>query len=97
MRGGYLATEYSRDTSCCVGSLNNSGIPVKECAGLSGLKLQSTNMSWGMRFEDPADGHGLHGSLRDKLQEPLPKVELSSTFRATCLATILAVARYVTL
>ena len=35
--------------------------------------------------------------LRDKLQEPLPKVELSSTFRATCLATILAVAGYVTL
>ena len=30
--------------------------------------------------------------IRDKLQEPLPKVELGSTFRATCLATILAVA-----
>ena len=29
--------------------------------------------------------------------EPLPKVQLSSTFRATCLATILAVAGYVTL
>ena len=35
--------------------------------------------------------------FRDKLQEPLPKVELSSTFRATCLATILAVTGYVTL
>ena len=33
-------------------------------------------------------------SLRDKLQEPLPKVELSSTFRATCLPTIIAVAGY---
>ena len=31
-------------------------------------------------------------SLRDKLQDPLPKVELGSTFRATCLATILVVA-----
>ena len=33
MRGGYLATESWRDASCCVGSLNNSGITVKECAG----------------------------------------------------------------
>ena len=33
-------------------------------------------------------------SLRDKLQELLRKVELSSTFRATCLAMILAVAGY---
>ena len=32
-----------------------------------------------------------------QLQEPLPKVELSSPFRATCLATILAVAGYATL
>ena len=31
------------------------------------------------------------------MQESLPKVELSSTFRATCLAKILAVAGYVTL
>ena len=42
MHGGYLATESSRDTSCCVGSLNNSGITVKECAGQSGFKSQST-------------------------------------------------------
>ena len=33
MRGGYLATESSRDTSCRMGSLKNSGITVKECAG----------------------------------------------------------------
>ena len=33
IRGGYLAIESSRDASCCVGSLNNSGITVKECAG----------------------------------------------------------------
>ena len=26
LRGGHLATECSRDTSCCVGSLNKSGI-----------------------------------------------------------------------
>ena len=51
MRGGYLETEPSRDTSCCVGPLNNNGITVKECAGLSGLKSQSANISWGMRFE----------------------------------------------
>ena len=35
MRGGFLATESSRDTSCCVDSLNNSGITVKECAGVT--------------------------------------------------------------
>ena len=35
--------------------------------------------------------------LRDKLQEPLPKVELSSTFRTTFLATILAIAGYITM
>ena len=34
---GYLATESSRDTSCCVGPLNNSGNTVKKCAGHSGL------------------------------------------------------------
>ena len=51
MRGGYLATNSSRDTSCCVGSLNNSEIAVKECAGYSGLKSLSANISWGMRFE----------------------------------------------
>ena len=32
-----------------------------------------------------------------KLQEPLPKVELGFTFRATSLAAILVVAGYVTL
>ena len=29
---------------------NNSGIAVKECALYSGLKSQSANISWGMRF-----------------------------------------------
>ena len=38
-----------------------------------------------------------NGQRQDKLQEPLPKVELSSTFRAACLAMILAVAGYVAL
>ena len=37
MCSGYLATESSCDASCCVGSLNNSGITVKECAGHSRL------------------------------------------------------------
>ena len=55
-RGGYLATESSRDTSCCVDSLNNSGITVMQCARHSGLKSQSTNMSWSMRFEEVVDG-----------------------------------------
>ena len=49
--GGYLATQSSRDASCCVGSLNNSGIAVKECARHSRLKSQSPNISWGMPFE----------------------------------------------
>ena len=35
-----------------MGSLNNSGITVKECTGHSGLKSQSANISWGMRFEE---------------------------------------------
>ena len=52
MLGGYLGTESSRDTSCCVGSLTISGIAVKECAGHSGLKSQSANTLWGMRFEE---------------------------------------------
>ena len=52
MRGGYLATESSRDTSRCVGSLNNSGNTVKECTGHRGLKPQSGNISLGMRFEE---------------------------------------------
>ena len=52
MRGGYLATESSRDTSRCVGSFNNSGITETECAGHSGLKSPSRNISWGMRFEE---------------------------------------------
>ena len=51
MRGGYLATEYSRDTSSGVALLNNSGITVKECAGHIWRKQQSANISWGMRFE----------------------------------------------
>ena len=47
LSSGYLATESSRHTSCCVGSLT-----VKECVGHSGLKSQSTIISWGMRFEE---------------------------------------------
>ena len=52
MRGGYLAIESSRDTLRCVGSLNNSGNTVKECAGHSGLKSESANISWSMPFEE---------------------------------------------
>ena len=51
MRGGDLATESSRDTLRCVGSLNKSGSTVNECAGHRGLKSESANISWGMRFE----------------------------------------------
>ena len=43
---GYLATESSHDTSCCVGSLNKSGITVKECSGHSGLKLQYSQQTY---------------------------------------------------
>ena len=60
MRGGYLATELARDTSCCVGSLNNSGNTVKECKGHSGLKSQSANI-WGMRFEECRPRLWTHG------------------------------------
>ena len=49
MHGGYLATESLRHNSCRVGSLNNSGITVKECVGPSGLK---SHHAWGMRFEE---------------------------------------------
>ena len=38
MRGSYLASDSSSDTSCCVGSLYNNGIAAKECVGHSGLK-----------------------------------------------------------
>ena len=62
MRGGYLATESSRDNSCFVGSLNNNGITVKECARQSGLKLQSANISWGMQFE-VVDGGWIEASF----------------------------------
>ena len=48
IHGDYLTTE----SLCCVGSLNNSGVTVKGCAGHSGLKSQSANISWGMRFEE---------------------------------------------
>ena len=44
MRVGYLATESSRHTSCCVGSLKNSRITVKERAGDSGFKSHSANI-----------------------------------------------------
>ena len=52
MLRGYLATKTSCDTSCCVGSLNNSGITVKEGAGHSRLKSQ------------PATHHGECGLKR---------------------------------
>ena len=44
MRVSYVATESSRDTSCCVGSLKNSRITVKERAGDSGFKSHSANI-----------------------------------------------------
>ena len=66
MRGGYLATESSRDTSCCVGSLNNSGITVKQCARRSGVSSgvtsQSANMSCGLESAVQACGRRLDQS-----------------------------------
>ena len=35
-----------------MGSLNDSGINIKECVGHSGLESQSANISWRMRFEE---------------------------------------------
>ena len=58
MHGGYLATESLRHTSCCVGSLNNSGITLKECVGHSGLKSQSANISWGCGLKSAVQGCG---------------------------------------
>ena len=52
MRGDYLATESTRDTSCCVGSLNNSGITVKGMRKTQRVKSQSASISWDMPFED---------------------------------------------
>ena len=52
MRGGYLATESLRVTSCCAGLLNNRGITAKEYVEHSGLKSQSANISWGMRCDE---------------------------------------------
>ena len=45
--GGYLATESSRDASCCVGSLNNNKITVKECVQDRRFKSQSANIYHG--------------------------------------------------
>ena len=64
MRGRYLATKSSHDTSCCEGSLNKSGITVKECARHSGLKSQSANISLGTHA---CFKHVLfHSSMRNK-------------------------------
>ena len=50
--GGYLAAESSRDASCCVGSLNNSGITVKECTRDSRFKSQSSEHIVGHAVEE---------------------------------------------
>ena len=85
MCGGYVATESSRDASCCVGSVNNSGITVKECARHSGFKSQSANVSWGARFEEcrprlcmvvgskrvSTDGRGLFSHSMQKEKRPV--------------------------
>ena len=63
MRGGYLATESSRDASCCAGSLNISGIIGKECVGHSRLKSQSAGpRSWTAVGSKQVSIHG-SGSL----------------------------------
>ena len=50
MCGSYLATKSSRDTSCCVGSLNNSGITVKECVGFMQAQVTVSNhRAWGLK------------------------------------------------
>ena len=48
-RGGYLATEPSRDTSGCVGSINNSGITIKECGGTLGHSQQTYHGARGLK------------------------------------------------
>ena len=52
MSGGYSATKSSRDTLCCEGPLNNSGITINKSVGHSGLKSLSANTSWDMRFDE---------------------------------------------
>ena len=54
MRGGYLATESSRILHVVWAHLTKAESLQRNArgAGHSGLKLQSANISWGMRFEE---------------------------------------------
>ena len=81
MRGEYLATESSRDTSHGVWA--HSGITVKEWARHSCFMSQSASTSRGMRFDQcrlkTVDGRSLFSRTRQsserKKKETFPKGE----------------------
>ena len=58
MRGGYLATESSHDTSCCMGSVNNSGITVKDARDTAGSShsQQTWRGACGLKSAKVVDG-----------------------------------------
>ena len=72
--GDCLATESLRHTLCCVGSLDNSGITVKECGRHSGLNSLSANISWGCGLKSAVQGCG----RRLDQSEFRPMAEVSS-------------------
>ena len=57
----------SRSRTACyyAGSLNDSGITVKECARYSGLKSLSANNTGSMRFETAVHDHGRRLNQRE--------------------------------
>ena len=59
----------SRTACYYAGSLNDSGITVKECARYSGLKSLSANNTGSMRFETAVHDHG----RRDRAEKRLRK------------------------
>ena len=63
MRRRYSA--LSRTACYYAGSLNDSGITVKECARYSGLKSLSANNTGSMRFETAVHDHGRRLNQRE--------------------------------
>ena len=55
----------SRTACYYAGSLNDSGITVKECARYSGLKSLSANNTGSMRFETAVHDHGRRLNQRE--------------------------------
>ena len=58
MRGGYLATESSHDTSCCLGSLNYSGIKVSNKRDTAGSSHSQQTYHGACGFKSAVQGCG---------------------------------------